>query len=129
MRARDGNLAGDLGVMVAGAARAGKKGLACGPRLSAAGNDALRGVRLSGEAGRGACVRRERAEGRETRAAGLAGLSTRREGAGPQAGLGCYGLVCFSDFLSSFPILFLFQTKLKSFEFKFGFKFKPHSIQ
>ena len=40
--------------MVAGNARAGKKGLACGPRLSAAGNDALCGVRLSGEVGRGA---------------------------------------------------------------------------
>ena len=35
MRARDGEFAGDLGVMVAGAARAGKKGLACGPSVAA----------------------------------------------------------------------------------------------
>ena len=33
--ARDGEFAGDLGVMVAGAARAGKKGLACGPSVAA----------------------------------------------------------------------------------------------
>jgi hypothetical protein len=86
VRARDGNLAVDLGVMVVGAARVGKKGLACGPRLSAAGNDALCGVWLGGEAGRGACGQRERAERRGARAAGLAGLSTRIEGAGSRAG-------------------------------------------
>ena len=34
MRARDGEFAGDLGVMVAGAARAGKKGLARGPGVA-----------------------------------------------------------------------------------------------
>ena len=58
-----------------------------------------------------------------------------------QAGLGCFwdwvglplgfglaGLGLVSGFLSFFPILFLFQTKLKPFEFKFDFEFKPHSI-
>ena len=33
-----------------------------------------------------------------------------------------------SDFLSSFPILFLFQIKFKPFEFKCELEFKPHPI-
>ena len=49
MRARDGEFAGDLGVMVAGAARAGKKGLACGPSVAAReGARDARGCRPSG---------------------------------------------------------------------------------
>ena len=54
MRARDGEFAGVLGVMVAGAARAGKKGLACGPSVAA--REVGRG-RASALGEQGACER------------------------------------------------------------------------